>query len=491
MTHEGIPSLISLDLSYHLERDESSLRRWLVGSLVFHLVVALVAINVRFAPTIEQPLSSYEVSLVSLPALEKPAPARTKKTKSVKRRARKSQPKPKPKEKSLPPLPTKTASERLSESFAGAAQSIVVPKTRTSQAESKPIPQVKTSSNSAEALENIKLPSQAPSLTTAEPLAPRKPVTIPKRASKKPTKPKPSAAKPRPAPKKSSQPKMNLQEALKGIKAPPKAPALTPLQPFAKASETEPSQANPDQLSKSLNEKIQSVHVPTRPKQRLRNTNKTRAQARRNKNEPPQPQQKRERLADSLKEVLESVNVPKLRDVAKTPPSRPKSVKPHAAKPDRAPQVSKKFRAEIDQQLAKLKIPDVAPIESIRTRLQLQSEDSDSSSAASSSTASSSSKNSKGQNRYLGLVQAKIDQQWVAPPVAANEDNLQVVLKFRILRSGKVTNLGIDRGSGNPYYDSAAKRAVQAAAPLPPFPSDITDSYLDVRYNFILGDSSS
>ena len=286
---------------------------------------------------------------------------------------------------------------------------------------------------------------------------------------------------------------MNLQEALKGIKAPPKAPALAPLQPFTKAAEVEPSPTKPEQLSQSLKEKIQSVQVPTRPKQKVRKTKKTRSQAKRNKKEPPQQVvKKRERLADSLKEVLESVNVPKLRDVSKTPPSRPEPVKPHSVQPDRVPPVPKKFRTEIDQQLAKLKIPDVAPMESIRTRLQLQEvKPGESDSASSSSSPSSSSKNSKGQNRYLGIIQAKIDQQWVAPPVAANEDNLQVVLKFRILRSGAVTNLDIDRGSGNPYYDSAAKRAVQAADPLPPFPPEITESYLDVRYNFILGDSSS
>ena len=491
MTHEGNPSLISLDLSYDLQRDESSLRRWMVSSLVFHLVVALVAINLRFSPTIEQPLSSYEVSLVSLPALEKPTPSRSK-AKSVKRRSRKAQPKPRPKKKSLPPLPTKTSSERLSESLAGAAQSIVVPKTRTSQPQSKPIPEVKTSSDSSAALEKIKLPSQAPSLTAAERLAPRNPVKVPKQPPKRAAKPTPSSPKNRPTPKKSSPPKMNLQDALKGIKAPPKAPALAPLQPFTKASEVEPSPTKPEQLSQSLKEKIQSVQVPTRPKHQVRKTNKTRSQARRTKKEPPQPAPKRERLADSLKEVLESVNVPKLRDVSKTPPSRPKPAKPHSVKPNRVPAVSKKFRTEIDQQLAKLKIPDVAPIESIRTRLQLQEvKPGDSESASSSSSPSSSSKNSKGQNRYLGLIQAKIDQQWVAPPVAANEDNLQVVLKFRILRSGTVTNLDIDRGSGNPYYDSAAKRAVQAAVPLPPFPPEISESYLDVRYNFILGDSSS
>ena len=399
MTHEGNPSLISLDLSYHLERDDASLRRWLVGSLVFHLVVALVALNLRFSPTIEQPLSSYEVSLVSLPALEKPTPSRSKakKSKSVKRRARKTQPKPrpKPKEKTLPPLPTKTASERLSESFAGAAQvhrrteDANVPATISSQyqrSRHRPIRLKHWTRSSC----HLKLQVSA----AAERLAPRNPVKVPKQSPKRATKSAPPApkTKSRPTPKKSSPPKMNLQEALKGIKAPPKAPALAPLQPFTKAAEVEKtSPTKPEQLSQSLKEKIQSVQVPTRPKQKVRKTKKTRSQTKRNKKEPPQQVvKKRERLADSLKEVLESVNVPKLRDVSKTPPSRPETVKPHSVKPDRVPPVPKKFRTEIDQQLAKLKIPDVAPIESIRTRLQLQevkpgAAESDSASSSSSS----------------------------------------------------------------------------------------------------------
>ena len=103
----------------------------------------------------------------------------------------------------------------------------------------------------------------------------------------------------------------------------------------------------------------------------------------------------------------------------------------------------------------------------------------------------SSSRNAEGQNRYLALVQAQIDQQWVAPPVKAHEKHLQVVLKFRILRSGKVIDIDIAEGSGNSYYDSAALRAVQRANPLPPFPSDIHKFSFDVRYNFVLGEPSS
>ena len=142
MTHEGVPSLISLDPSYHLPRDNSALRRWWAGSVVLHMVVALLVLNMRFSPTIEQPLPSYEVSLVTLPtskALTPPtskAKTPSKKPRSVQRTAkpkskpvpksRKAQAKPvphppKPQEKALAPLSTNMASERLSESLSSAA----------------------------------------------------------------------------------------------------------------------------------------------------------------------------------------------------------------------------------------------------------------------------------------------------------------------------------------------------------------------------------
>jgi len=54
-----------------------------------------------------------------------------------------------------------------------------------------------------------------------------------------------------------------------------------------------------------------------------------------------------------------------------------------------------------------------------------------------------------------------------------------------------VSALDIAQGSGNSYYDAAALRAVQAASPLPPFPSNIHKFSFDVRYNFVLGEPSS
>jgi protein TonB len=419
-------------------------------------VVALLALNLQFTPDIQQPLSSYEVSLVSLPASKATTPSGAK-AKTASKKARSKKAPSKPQEKPLPPLTTKMASERLSESLPGAAKSVVVPDKLVHQAPADPPPVVKTSPGPPSALESIKQPSKA-----------------------------------------------NVKDALKEIKAPPKAPNLASVQPFTKTQELETTPSTHEPLSQSLKEKMQSIQVPSQPKKAIR-TQKKRAKkktpitppptpaAPRQKEELP-PMKPRERLSDSLKQVLESVKVPQLRDVSKPDPVRGPTSELPSSKPvipprDRA--ASKKFRTEIDQQLAKLTVPEVAPIESIRTRLQIQEAPSESAESNQSGQTSQSSRNATGQNRYLALVQAHIDQQWVAPPVKAHEKNLQVVLKFRILRSGKVIDLDIAKGSGNSYYDSAALRAVQRANPLPPFPSDIRKFSFDVRYNFTLGEPSS
>ena len=530
MTHAGIPSLLSLDLSYHLHTENSSLRRWLAGSFILHVVVALVALNLRFTPDIQRPLASYEVSLVSLPASKatslsqskaqsqaKTVPEKSSSKKAAVKAQKKTPPPPvKAQEKTLPPLKTKMASERLSESFSGAAKSVTVPGKLVSQASAKPAPVVKTSPGDPSVLEGIKLPAEAPTLAPVKPLAPAKPVKVPEAALKEPKKSTPAPMVPpkQKATQRSRPSKPNVKDALKDIKTPPKAPDLASVQPYTKTEVAETTSSTHEPLSQSLKEKMKSIQVPSQPKKTVR-THKKRATKKSSVSRPPtpvipraselskpaQPQETvsmpvkpRERLSDSLKQVLESVKVPKLRDVTKADPVRQTASEQFSSKPVlplRDSAASKKFRREIDQQLAKLTVPEVAPIESIRTRLHIQDVPSETSESTAGGPGLQSSRNVAGQNRYLALVQTRIDENWVAPPVKAHEKNLQVVLKFRILRSGKVIDLDIAEGSGNSYYDSAALRAVQRANPLPPFPADIHKFSFDVRYNFVLGEPSS
>jgi TonB family protein len=81
------------------------------------------------------------------------------------------------------------------------------------------------------------------------------------------------------------------------------------------------------------------------------------------------------------------------------------------------------------------------------------------------------------------MVEDAIDGQWVAPPLLASTP--LVIMKFRISRSGVISRIHIAESSGHTHYDSAAQRAVQAVNPLPPFPSDISESFFDVQYRFI------
>ncbi|MCA9473506.1 MAG: TonB family protein [Nitrospirales bacterium] len=538
--------------------EATSLRRWLLGSLAIHGLLIIFLTTLRFSPTLEQPLQSYEVSLVNPSDFDTPQAKSQPQTKArVTSQAKASRPKakpvtpPKPKappppqpvpkappppppppapksqpaEPKLAPLPTQAASERLSDSFAGAVKSVVVPEKLSAHRQQTPIPLTPspTEPDTPNALEDIKLPTSAPKLARPQRLEPQTRVTIPTPPPQSPP-PSPQAAttKPTPTPK---LPSPSVQEetakALQALKAPPEAPTLKSIQPFKRTRRKEDPTPQTEKLSESLRKSIQSVKVP---KARVKSINKISPKTPESTVPPTQalptpeapqlarvtpsrqpvqePPPKQERLADSLKEVLGTVKIPKLRKtpITKRQPSQPTqqvTPPPQASESSTARQKNFKqadtsraqsLKSEIDEQLAKLTIPEVAPIESLKERLQVQVQ---AAPDAASGSGSSTARNSAGQNRYLALIEAKIEQEWVAPRVSLAEDHPQVILKFRVLSSGEVTDLGIQQSSGNGYYDAAAKRAVRAASPLPPFPKDLDSSYLDLLYKFRIGESLS
>lgn len=85
---------------------------------------------------------------------------------------------------------------------------------------------------------------------------------------------------------------------------------------------------------------------------------------------------------------------------------------------------------------------------------------------------------------YLAQIQQAVDMRWVPPPLGTEGAGRSAVMKFRVNRDGRLGTIWIEQGSGNIYYDASAKRAIQAAAPFPPFPSTLSDSFLDVTYTF-------
>jgi TonB family protein len=89
-------------------------------------------------------------------------------------------------------------------------------------------------------------------------------------------------------------------------------------------------------------------------------------------------------------------------------------------------------------------------------------------------------------NPYLARLQNKISSRWVAPPVDLPGQPLRVVIKFRLDRSGNVSDVTVETPSGNGYYDDAGRRAILKADPLPAVPADMSVP-LDVHFSFIVG----
>ena len=108
--------------------------------------------------------------------------------------------------------------------------------------------------------------------------------------------------------------------------------------------------------------------------------------------------------------------------------------------------------------------------------------------AAKPVTAIQVSGDESGLSRYLAIVQGKISEQWVAPPVDAENRSYQVVIKFRLHRSGRISDVTVERESGNGYYDDAGKRAVLSVGPLPPFPPYVAEETLETHFSFTVGE---
>ncbi|MFQ5649451.1 MAG: energy transducer TonB [bacterium] len=88
---------------------------------------------------------------------------------------------------------------------------------------------------------------------------------------------------------------------------------------------------------------------------------------------------------------------------------------------------------------------------------------------------------------YLALLQSRIQANWEPPFSSGLALSKKVLIYFKIQRSGQLTNISIESGSGDYMFDQAALRAVMLANPLPPLPYDFPEPWLGVHYEFEQG----
>ena len=78
---------------------------------------------------------------------------------------------------------------------------------------------------------------------------------------------------------------------------------------------------------------------------------------------------------------------------------------------------------------------------------------------------------------YLSLVHEKIARNWNPPP-GVREARSKVT--FKIIRSGRVSDVKLVEASGNFYFDQAANRSILASSPFPQLPEEYPREYLEI-----------
>ncbi len=503
MEHAASPSLITLGLTPDPSSEGSSIRWGLAASFILHAFVIIMAMFVSFQSESDQPFRTFNVALISLPVMSatvpspKPAPASVNKT-AVAHSPQKVVPPPpaptvSPVEDILPPLPTETASERLSESLGGAISSIVVPRKREISSTPTPsqAPNLQTSEDQTPLFDTLQLPSAPPTISRPQRLQRTEPLPVP--STQMPSSSivqKKGQVTTKPPSRPSSDPAIPAPQVQPVVKPAPIIPIFSEVTPFKNSlPQTTPRKALPasnieESLKRSLPDMSTPAPVRTVPKV-SRGGSKIQTDKQlftpqvsvpslveipespqRTSAMPPPP-----KMVEMVKKMMEDLKL-----ATRAPASKPVPLQRMNPSPPLTPSI-KLSPSAIDQRIAKLPIPEVAPVASITQRMQLLEVQ------ATGSPGRSGAKPSPGKNRYLAMVEERIDRQWVALPLLANTP--LVVLKFHISRSGKISRLRIAESSGNSHYDSLAKRAVQSVNPLPSFPQDIAESFFDVQYRFI------
>jgi len=90
--------------------------------------------------------------------------------------------------------------------------------------------------------------------------------------------------------------------------------------------------------------------------------------------------------------------------------------------------------------------------------------------------------------RYVSYAQAikeRIAGQWKYPQEARKKKlEGKLVALFSLNKEGSLTHVEITQSSSHEVLDREAERAIQSAAPFPPFPSTVTVSRLNINVSF-------
>lgn len=86
--------------------------------------------------------------------------------------------------------------------------------------------------------------------------------------------------------------------------------------------------------------------------------------------------------------------------------------------------------------------------------------------------------------KYYIAISRKIHSNWALPETQDWDANLEAIAVIVIKRDGRVVDTFFEKKSENIYFDQYVEKALQAAQPLPPFPSDLKEDELEIGLKF-------
>jgi colicin import membrane protein len=95
---------------------------------------------------------------------------------------------------------------------------------------------------------------------------------------------------------------------------------------------------------------------------------------------------------------------------------------------------------------------------------------------------------------YARALDEKVRANWTVPELAQKEaGKLMVQMRITIEKDGRVSNVRMEKVSGNAYFDDSVRRAIQKASPLPVPPEQLRggEDHYDVGFRFYGAEGNS
>ncbi len=86
--------------------------------------------------------------------------------------------------------------------------------------------------------------------------------------------------------------------------------------------------------------------------------------------------------------------------------------------------------------------------------------------------------------KYYIAISRKIHSNWALPNTQDWDPNLEAIAVIVIKRDGTVVDTFFEKKSDNIFFDQYVEKTLQAAQPLPPFPSDLKEDELEIGLKF-------